>query len=728
MAYPGITVDFNKQTNNITINNKDVFNITKIRNIYDGVTNITGDADMITQQQVLNYLDSIKDGTNVVTLQQVNLYPSAYTNMGYPSYPKDLHTYENNIKQSLKPYISNITWTKLKKKQELNQPLPIKNIFRDCGIGANVFIESGFNLFSTFASYIDPATRAIPTNVWPESGKSIMFSKTVMELFGLPNSSINSKTVNKTRFNYDIMTNGIQFTNNGIETDKNLNYFSGNTNKNSLLKGTKTPLNQKKALISLKEWGDKMQVVMLFIWIRENTGKTYAMITCDKVVYTLCLLLGVKCVFTGEIKEGNVKKYSIEIYEPSANPKADAINRYNDKKKSIVKENNAFISMINLLRLNPSQSIYVDGVTDPYTFKQAFYQNIYNDILGIQTKLNQIPMLTQSTTMSVSDIEMASKKLAADFLLITFIKKIRGNIKITRAVKYTYTQKVKPSFKGSVNSFLNIAKQQSYIINVNLSTSPLSYRRTLGGGVAEKKATGVVKAYSSPIIAKGKPMLKPLLKPVDKASRVKNIPEVINAQVFEDSDFYQEPIMYDYYVDSPVAKEVDPSDQLIDFVKEEKQIDLNSELYNQVSKIVTSNKQFKFIDSIYSMILFYAYLNDGIALDYDETNPSVSNLKFMVDIIIQDELELPSTTYAPPQTVIPATSSIASSPSQPNYQTVKVGTGGTRNNSRRSKKRLHKRSNRKAKIFSRKNIKNKRKTTKKVQVVRKRKNTKSKQK
>ena len=128
MAYPGITVDFNKQTNNITINNKDVFNITKIRNIYDGVTNITGDADMITQQQVLNYLDSIKDGTNVVTLQQVNLYPSAYTNMGYPSYPKDLHTYENNIKQSLKPYISNITWTKLKKKQELNQPLSLIHI------------------------------------------------------------------------------------------------------------------------------------------------------------------------------------------------------------------------------------------------------------------------------------------------------------------------------------------------------------------------------------------------------------------------------------------------------------------------------------------------------------------------------------------------------------------------------------------------------------------------
>ena len=81
------------------------------------------------------------------------------------------------------------------------------------------------------------------------------------------------------------------------------------------------------------------------------------MITCDKVVYTLCLMLGVKCIFTGGIEVNGIKNYSIRIFEPSANPKADAIERFEKSKEEIIKENESFINIINLLKKNPNQPI-----------------------------------------------------------------------------------------------------------------------------------------------------------------------------------------------------------------------------------------------------------------------------------------------------------------------------------------------------------------------------------
>ena len=194
-----VKVDFNKNTNQIIINNKNNFDITKIISIKDGASPVDFNK-MKTEQQILNYLDSIKDGANAATLQQLNIYP-LYTAYDYtPVWPKDLTKIENNIEKAYSPYISNITWTKMKKQQELNSPLPIDNIFRDCGLAANVFIRSGFKLFNTFAQYIDPATRGPPTAVWPDKNQSITFTEDFMELFGLENSSLSSTTKNTNNF------------------------------------------------------------------------------------------------------------------------------------------------------------------------------------------------------------------------------------------------------------------------------------------------------------------------------------------------------------------------------------------------------------------------------------------------------------------------------------------------------------------------------------------------
>lgn len=637
MSTENIKVEFNNQTNSIIIKKNDVNSttsaITGIKSIFNEMDTVNNYDEMMKQQQVLNYLDSIKDGANVAVIQQLNMYPLAYVDGNSPRYPDDLHKYETNIFNANKENMTRITWTKLNKRDELNEKLDITNVFRDCGISADVFIKN-FQLINTIASYIDPATRAEPNSVWPSN--SIEFTTEFMRLFGFENSSLKSRTVNKLRFNYEIMTNGIMFTNDGKTPDVNLNYFSGNTNKNKILKSSTSSTNQKKALISLKEWGDKMQVLILYVWSRLNK-ETYTMITCDKVVYLLCLLLKVKCIFTGEIIEDKQKKYSIEIFEPSANPKKDAVNRYNRKKRSIINENKEFIKMIELLVNNPSQRIYIDAYETPFTFAKKFYQNIYTDISVIQQNLNNIPILTYSTPLNESDIEKASKKLGEDYLLINFIKKIGDKIKIIRSTKYTNTNKFKPSFDRSTKS--DNSKKSFY--DMAVSNYKINGNIKKGGGIGRDENKNMAYKGSRQAI-KFSPKSNQSMSsfPKQEAIYSDNIPAVINSIEFNGSDYYTDKIMFDYYEDVPVEKEDNPNDQLINFIRQEKSIDLNKILYDQVVKIVSANNYSQFMDSIYSMVLYYAYYNDGIPLDYTENENRKSDLEMVVEQIVQEDLDL----------------------------------------------------------------------------------------
>ena len=383
-----IKVDVNTDgiTSYITINDQRILDISQIISIFGNNPTVGDFNTMKTEQQVLNYLDSIKDGANKFALHALKVYPLVSPD-NPPIFPSDLKLIENTVETAYSQSISNITWTKMKKKQELNSPLPIENIFRDCGLAATVFIQPGFKLFNTFAQYIDPATRGPPTAVWPEALDSITFTEIFMDLFGLQKSSLQSTTIDRNNFAYDITSNGKPFVYNGIGPDKYSSYFSGNTNKNLKLQSSETGDDEKKALISLKEWGDKMQVLFLFVWKHVNKGKAYTMITCDKVVYTLCLMLGVKCVFTGAIEVGGIKKYSIQIFEPSQNPKKDAINRFNKTKTEIIADNQSFINIINLLIKNPNQPIYIDGDNYPLMFRKEFYERILADLTIIQTNL-----------------------------------------------------------------------------------------------------------------------------------------------------------------------------------------------------------------------------------------------------------------------------------------------------------------------------------------------------
>ena len=159
-----------------------------------------------------------------------------------------------------------------------------------------------------------------------------------------------------------------------------------------------------------------------------------------------------------------------------------------------------------------------------------------------------------------------------------------------------------------------------------------------------------------------------------------NIPDVIDSSVFENSGFDYNPIEYTYYENKTVDIEDNPADQLINSYREEKTIDLNDMLLGQVRKILIDNNYLKFFDSIYSMVLVYAYLNQGIPIDYvNNTQQPPSELKTIVANIISYDLSLPTPFTAPIYTQ-PIGQMSMTTPSNPNL----VGVGGKK---RQTKKR-----------------------------------------
>ena len=643
-----ITVDYSD--GNIIINNKSVFNIDKIRDITTGEfinnnnNNKTIEQNVKIQQQMLNYLDSIKDGANVTILRQLELYPLADTYGNYPTFDKDLHEYENNVKHAVKSSINKITWTKIKKKSQLNPPLKIDYIFRDCGIGPDVFIAPKYNLINNLANYIDPATRGEPTEAWPSNGNSITFSNNFMDLFGLPKSRIDTKTMSKDKFKYNIISNGQDLSYNGFGQDPNLQFFAGNTNKNKILKDSRNDQAYKKALIYLKEWGDKTQVLFLFIWSMLNKGKTYTLITCDKVVYTLSLLLGVKCIMTGQVRENNERKYCIEIFEPSDDPLGDTINRFDTTQKSIIEENNSYLQMITLLKDNPGQPIYIDGVDTPIIYNKKFYTNIYNDISAIQTKLesfniNNIISSNVEKQQKISNIEDSIKTLKEEYLLILVIRKIKNKIKITRINKYTASIKYKPSFNNSPKALFELGKQYIAQQNGGSRQKQLGYPKVI-------KASRQTKPQST-IKSKNVSNIPSVVEDEDFTNRQSvvededfpNIPSVFGNKVFSDSDFYFSPISSLIKVEVPIERESNPNDQVFDTIQETYNEDINDVLYLSIMENLYNNSYAIYVDSIYTMILTYAYINNGISFDNE-----CDDLKNIIAKIIQNDLKLDNIT------------------------------------------------------------------------------------
>jgi len=417
-------------------------------------------------QKMVNYMDAIKDGTEVNQLKGLKIYD---TGPVYPKYPDDLHAYENGLLEEKKGNLSRTSWLKTKITSKLNL-IQSYYVFWESGLGYESFVELLQHHTSpervTFGSYIDPLSK--PGDIWPPKGESFKITDAFMKQFGFESSSITAKTIRDTietsgdnkgkSFNYNMkIACGLEcikktctLIHNGSGKDPNEDYFGGNEKKNKLISGKSGISDEKIKLIVAKGWGDKVQVMLYYMYYCIN--KDAIMITCDIVVFCFCVTLNIPCVYTG-IYSRDVKIQHQEVAIPAAAQKEKksyysilqfipgtaldtAKQNYKNTIIRIANENQEFIDNVSELSLNPNTPINVQGTFE--TFDKKFYDTLVTDMKEINQLLEaRTPAMEHKA--NIDEIIKATDDLKKNFLIIPMFKFIKTGTKITFLQTKLYT-------------------------------------------------------------------------------------------------------------------------------------------------------------------------------------------------------------------------------------------------------------------------------------------------
>lgn len=472
---------------------------------------------LIEEQKTWNYLDALKDGTNKFQLDGLGIYEGIQLPFSA------LHPHENNLLERNKTRILRTTWLKTKKNSKMNL-INAEFVFWEAGLGYEPFIQSPGGKAKeivTFGSYIDPLTK--PGTIWPPPNYRIEITSQFMNTFGFGLSSLWAITKSKdlvtkssgNAFEYEININCGDGCNkqqmnkcklehnpatatkrSGIPIDKNNVYFKGNEAKNALVNNKQQPVTtaDKTKLIVAKGWGDKVQV-MLYYMFYYIVSKNTIMITCDLVVFCFCMILEIPCVYTGvydrPVKIPHNERndlsvggsfFSILHFKPGS-PEDNARMNYDNTITNINAENKEFIDNIAELITNFMTDIEI-GSSKPMTFQQVFYQQLYDDMMTINAKLEsergQIPA-------DIDKIVEKTQSLKKMYLIVPMFKYTGKNkIRFLQTKWYTADKGITlDTIIGRVkdnNSFLQYAKTNH---DSKYGTNPNPAPPVKGGGNKE---------------------------------------------------------------------------------------------------------------------------------------------------------------------------------------------------------------------------------------------------
>ena len=419
-----------------------------------------GDTQVKNTQQEINYLDCIKDGTNVNTLKQLNIFPILQTS-GFPTYNDDLHALEDNIIKAHSGQIETAYWHKTKPNgstAELNKSKIYEEVLWEAGLGPKWFVKKPGNgiptYIKTFGSFIDPLEKNNADKTWPSNNNTVKIDRAAMTAMGFPNCELEATTKAGDNFTFK-MTIG---TGNGctpcVITEKTPNftkYFAGNKTKNAALKtkGGGPSTDEKVKMIMVKEWGDKMQC-LIYLLKQMSGGPKSVMSSCDKVVYVLCLLLKVPFIYSGYDGSPNAPKYkhyAISHFQPIDDPVKYMQEQCENAKLAIASNNEGFIDFLKTItpdtkfrlantydvyKLDPNNGFIPGCILDIVAYTQDAVDRLDAHLATIGTMesmsptsaITQMKKAQQKTQLGMIEIDIASIK--EQDTVVPFIKVKKG--------------------------------------------------------------------------------------------------------------------------------------------------------------------------------------------------------------------------------------------------------------------------------------------------------------
>ena len=502
IGFNGTNVTMNGSSNNKNIPLTDLL-------MNDGKSpNATNVAEFTRDQSIVNYFDSIKDGTGKETLIELNIYPGASDRSGnYPQYNGDrgIHAIEYDILKARIYNLKRTGWLKLKKGHQLDPPKEYDEVMWESGLGQEVFITTPVVVRKTFGSFIDPLSKTAGL-VWPPPENTLDIQPSFMNFIGFGPSSIVAKAksimsdpkIDDYSYTMTIKCGDACETKSCVLNDTSNRvdlYTRGNNIKNNIVNKSGNS-DEKVKYVVVKEWGDKVQVIIYIIYYflyAVPKELSVAMLTCDMVVFITCLTFQALCIYTGVLSHERLdlltqdlssdqkdalneqkeqKHYSIVEYLPK-NKFEQAIININMKIRKIIEENGFFIRSIETLIHHSKTEIQVGS--QKYIFREEFYELCLHDINTIQGNANtngNTLLETWKTTFSsevnktdenLDRLYIDLKKFESQHLLVPFIKIKKGTKNgLTLLSTKSYTAQLpcvnqKPSFANSTESFQVLA-------------------------------------------------------------------------------------------------------------------------------------------------------------------------------------------------------------------------------------------------------------------------------
>ena len=351
--------------------------------------------------QNINRADSIKDGTNIPTLDGLKLFTDATWTLqdlkGVIGGVKS-HCIDNNL-------IQRFTFTRTKASgndESRNWGLDTDNfrIGYDAGLGLDtLFPDVNYQsiLIETFGKYIDPSTGGRDARLPFPIKQELYLSPALFQKFGYSGDArceLRATNVGQDEYNYDMTLAGsvIKNTLKKRANDPNIRtYFGGNVSKNAFLgdrtKTKQTDKSLKHQLIVGKGLGDKLQVIIL--WIRSQLRLPTGIATCDEVVALLCIILQLTFFLTSTSRDDkNVKIDEVLFYNPGGqNPRA-ARERYNKEYGIVLKSYDDMVALITLLRDNKSIAVIASGGgTEVLNIPDVFYTAMIENLKTIRVSI-----------------------------------------------------------------------------------------------------------------------------------------------------------------------------------------------------------------------------------------------------------------------------------------------------------------------------------------------------
>jgi hypothetical protein len=377
--------------------------------------------------------------------------------------------------------ITKSSWIKPNTYETEHAKLFSRLAYQESGLKPREIIDNPDYVINIGNTVIDPFHRDfsennIPKTYFPGTDKSVGITPAFFNFMGFSHCSFVDKQktngITEAAHEYKLqVASSITITNKKEPRPPHPHedgWYAGNKTKNDHF--LNVGRDQQIALLNVKELGDILQVFLMFIAAHTiEPGRIQTMVTVDSVVFMMCILFGLDCVYYNHAKRIAGQSHGVNyVYHFNARYTLENAKEYfNITCRAIRDHNNELIEAIRSIKdnqINIAMTSYT--LVDGFRFCERFLQDIIDDMTAINSKL------TELDPNQLIDVNKSPEDNITQLNNYTFLLKLYYKIKVI----FTNNNEGGVNFSGSYAKYtekqtlerlgqINIIKQE---IDMNL--------------------------------------------------------------------------------------------------------------------------------------------------------------------------------------------------------------------------------------------------------------------